>query len=63
VKAVWTLYLLGIAAAALAGALSPLPWTGLLAVAAGLIWAAYDLIDVKETANGEPARKTSNRRR
>lgn len=62
-KTIWTLYIAGVVAAATAGALSPAPWTGMLAIAAGLIWAAYDLIDVKEPTNGEPPRTPPNRRR
>lgn len=50
------LYAFGVLCAAGALLLSPWPWTALLAVAAGLVWASYDLVDVTEDedTNGKP---------
>ena len=38
-------YALGIICAALTGFLSPLPYLGFAPLAAGLVWAAYDLME------------------
>lgn len=46
---VLVVYGLGVLCAALAGFLSPLPYLGFLPLAAGLIWAAYDLTEVGES--------------
>jgi hypothetical protein len=48
-------YALGVLCAALAGFLSPLPFLGFVPLAAGLVWAAYDLIDVDEEVAGGDA--------
>jgi hypothetical protein len=45
-KLVYSLYALGVLAASLVGFLSPLWFLGFLPLAAGLIWAAYDLVEV-----------------
>jgi hypothetical protein len=52
VKRVWFAYGFGVAALALVGFLSPLWFLGFLPVGAGLIWAAYDLVEVTD---GEPS--------
>lgn len=41
------LYTLGVLSLALAGFCSPLPYLGFIPAGAGLIWAAYDLTEVK----------------
>jgi len=46
VKAVWLVYGLGVIAGALVGFLSPLWYLGFVPLSAGLIWAAYDLVEV-----------------
>ena len=45
------IFTLGVACASLVGFLSPLWWLGFAPLSAGLIWAAYDLVEV---ASGEP---------
>lgn len=45
-------YCLGVVAASLAGFFSPAWYLGFLPLAAGLVWAAYDLIEVTDD---EPA--------
>lgn len=47
-----TLYAMGVANASLAGFYSPLWYLGFLPLAAGLVWAAYDLVEVPD---GEPS--------
>lgn len=47
------LYAIGVACAALAGFLCPLWYLGFLPLSLGAIWAAYDLVDVKEP-DGKP---------
>ena len=42
-----TLYALGVLSFAAVGFLSPLWFLGFLPLGAGLIWAAYDLVEVK----------------
>lgn len=56
------LYTLGVACAVVALALSPWPWTALLPAAAGLIWAAYDLVDVTEESESDDTPPTPTRR-
>lgn len=46
------LYALGVAAGACAGFFSPWPFLGFLPLCAGLVWAAYDLVEVTD---GEPS--------
>jgi len=46
VKAVWLVYALGVVAGSLVGFLSPLWYLGFVPLSAGLIWAAYDLVEV-----------------
>jgi hypothetical protein len=48
-------YLLGVVLVSLCGFFSPLWWLGFLPLGAGLIWAAYDLIDA-EDADAQPSR-------
>ena len=55
-KFVWLLYALGVLAASLVGFLSPLWFLGFAPLAVGLIWAAYDLVEV---ASDEPAKPAS----
>lgn len=50
-RLVIVLYALGVALAALVGFLSPLWFLGFAPLSVGLIWAAYDLVEV---AGGEP---------
>jgi hypothetical protein len=47
------LYALGVLCAALVGFCSPYWYLGFAALAVGFIWAAYDLVDVKES-DGKP---------
>lgn len=49
-------YGLGVLCAALAGFLSPLPYLGFVPLAAGLIWAAYDLTEVEGDDAPKPPR-------
>jgi hypothetical protein len=56
-KRIWACYLAGVAAAATAGFCSPWWWTGFLPVAAGCMWAAFDLIEI-EDADGDIANAT-----
>jgi hypothetical protein len=42
------LYAIGVACAALAGFFYPLWFLGFVPLSCGAIWAAYDLVDVKE---------------
>lgn len=51
-KLVWLVYALGVAAACLAGFLSPYWFLGFVPLSAGLVWAAYDLVEV---ASDEPS--------
>lgn len=48
---VFVVYALGVVCGSLVGFLSPLWWLGFAPLSAGLIWAAYDLVEV---ASGEP---------
>lgn len=50
------MYGLGVLCAALAGFLSPLPFLGFVPLAAGLIWAAYDLTEVEGDDAPKPPR-------
>jgi len=47
------LYALGVICAALVGFFCPVWYLGFAPLAVGLIWAAYDLVDVKES-DGKP---------
>lgn len=49
---IWLTYAAGVMAAAAAGFFSPLWYLGFVPLAAGLVWAAYDLVEVP---NGEPS--------
>lgn len=51
-RRVWLTFALGVIAAAAAGFLSPLWFLGFIPLSAGLIWAAYDLVEVPD---GEPS--------
>lgn len=62
-KAVWLCYTLGILAAATAGFLSPAPWTGFLPVSAGLLWATYDLLEIKDADGNAQTTAARTRRR
>jgi len=48
------LYTLGVICAALVGFLCPIWYLGFAPLAAGAIWAAYDLVDVKEPDDQSP---------
>ena len=53
---VWLTFTAGVLAASAAGFFSPLWYLGFVPLAAGLIWAAYDLVDVpKEALDGKPS--------
>jgi len=52
VKRVWLTYAAGVASGSAAGFCSPLWFLGFVPLSAGLIWAAYDLVEVP---NGEPS--------
>jgi hypothetical protein len=54
VRVVHLLYSLGVACAAAAGFCSPFWQTGFLPLAAGLVWAAYDLTDVEDAGAKPP---------
>lgn len=41
---------------------SPWPWFALLVAGGGLVWAAYDLVDVKDDADGDTSRVAPPRR-
>lgn len=43
-RAVWAVYLSGVAAVSCAGFFSPFWFLGFVPVGVGLVWAAYDLI-------------------
>jgi hypothetical protein len=47
-RLVHALYALGVLAASASGFLSPLWFLGFLPIAAGLLWAAYDLVEVTD---------------
>ena len=47
-RRVLALYALGVLAASAAGFLSPFWFLGFLPLAAGLVWAAYDLVEVTD---------------
>lgn len=52
-------YCVGIIAGATGGFVSPWPFTGFFVIAAGAIWAAYDLVEIKtdgDTKNAAPRR-------
>ncbi len=51
------LYALGVLCAALVGFFCPLWYLGFLPLSAGALWAAYDLVDVKES-DAKPASTT-----
>ncbi len=48
VKLAHRLYAAGVASGSLAGFLSPWRWLGFVPLAAGLVWAAYDLVEVND---------------
>ncbi len=54
---VWVLYLLGVGLGAAAGFFSPVWYLGFLPLAAGLIWAAYDLIEVTDGESAPESRR------
>jgi hypothetical protein len=47
-RLVRTLYALGVSAGSAAGFCSPLWYLGFAPLAAGLVWAAYDLVEVTD---------------
>lgn len=47
------LFVAGVLAGVVGGLWSPWPWVGLFVLAAGLVWAAYDLVDVKDYPDGD----------
>lgn len=55
------LYAFGVICAALVGFFSPIWYLGFVPLCAGFIWAAYDLVDVKEPddqSEGASTRRT-----
>ena len=56
-KRVWFVYAAGVASGSALGFCSPLWYLGFGPLSAGLIWAAYDLVDVpkKEALDGKPS--------
>lgn len=57
--AVRVLYVFGVVCAALVGFLSPVWYLGFIPLSAGALWAAYDLVDVKES-DGKPQNPPSH---
>lgn len=51
-------YALGVIFASLVGFFSPLWYLGFLPLAAGLIWAAYDLVEVPDVEPTRPTQRT-----
>lgn len=51
-KRIWFAYASGVTAGSAAGFFSPLWYLGFVPLCAGLIWAAYDLVEVPD---GEPS--------
>lgn len=51
-RRVWATYAAGVMAGSAAGFFSPLWFLGFVPLAAGLVWAAYDLVEVPD---GEPS--------
>lgn len=51
-RRVYALYAVGVLVASLAGFFCPFWFLGFVPLSAGLLWAAYDLVEV---ANGEPS--------
>lgn len=51
-KRIWFVYATGVASASATGFFSPLWYLGFAPLSIGLIWAAYDLVEVPD---GEPA--------
>ena len=48
VKRIWVAYATGVAAGSAAGFCSPLWYLGFVPLSAGLIWAAYDLVEADD---------------
>jgi len=59
VKAVWLAYCLGVIAACLVGFLSPLWFLGFAPLSIGLIWAAYDLVEVPRAESSTASERRS----
>lgn len=57
-KLVWLAFALGVIAASLAGFFSPWWFLGFIPLAAGLIWAAYDLVEVASDEPSPPPQRT-----
>lgn len=53
-RLVWSTYAAGVAALAALGFLSPFWPLGFLPIGAGLIWAAYDLVEVATDDDASP---------
>jgi len=51
-KRIWLTYAAGVCAGSAAGFCSPLWFLGFIPLSAGLVWAAYDLVEV---TNDEPS--------
>ena len=51
------IYALGVIAGSLAGFFSPLWFLGFLPLCAGLIWAAYDLVEVPDVESSPPSQR------
>lgn len=47
-KRIWFAYAAGVASASAAGFFSPAWYLGFVPIAAGLVWAAYDLVEVPD---------------
>ena len=58
-KLVWLFYGLGVIAASLAGFLSPIWALGFVPLSAGLIWAAYDLVEVPRAESSTASQRRS----
>jgi hypothetical protein len=58
-RLVWLFYGLGIIAASLPGFLSPLWFLGFIPLSAGLIWAAYDLVEVPRAESSTTTQRRS----
>lgn len=58
-RLVWLAYGLGVIAGSLVGFLSPLWYLGFIPVSAGLIWAAYDLVEVPRAESSTASERRS----
>ena len=58
-RLVWLAYAIGVIAGSLVGFLSPLWFLGFAPLSAGLIWAAYDLVEVPRAESSTDPRQRS----